>query len=153
MKYIKCSGFGGTYIPAYVIGEYLRKYTKTKFFLYVSTGEKSYKKEPFYNYARRTDYRTSKNNYDFISLVDLGNEFHHNSYSIDECEHLVDFHKICPYWWTNELVAEIVVNTPENFLHHLKVYDIPKGTKFRCVEYDGAESIEFEHDIEWEIAT
>lgn len=35
---------------------------------------------------------------------------------------------------------------------HLIVVDIPQGTRYRIVEYDGNESIETVDDIEWEIA-
>lgn len=33
-----------------------------------------------------------------------------------------------------------------------KIIDIPKGTKFRIVEYDGSESIEYYNDKKWLIA-
>lgn len=36
--------------------------------------------------------------------------------------------------------------------YQCKIIDIPKGTKFRIVEYDGYESIEYYNDEEWLVA-
>lgn len=35
---------------------------------------------------------------------------------------------------------------------HVKVVNIPKGTKYRILQYDGYEYIEYERDVVWEIA-
>lgn len=157
MKYITCGSYGMTYMPAYVLGEYLRKHTKKRFYLYVSLGNRRFRKEPFHNYMKRTDYRASTTNgssmHDFISLENLGEEFVCQNHCIDLCEHYTYIGKVLDNWWTSEVIAEIIENMPPNFIHHLHVHDIPKGTKYRVVEYDGAESIELETDIEWETAT
>lgn len=157
MVYITCENYGPTYVPAYVLGEYLRKYTKTKFYLYVYVGDETYKKEPFHNYVKRKDFRNSVTNgsymHDFISFQDLGETYEFDGYRIDDCEHYAYIGSIHENWCTDESVADIIDKMPANFLHSLNVYQIPKGSKYRLVDYDGSVSLELEHEIEWQIAT
>lgn len=63
--------------------------------------------------------------------------------------------------WTEDIRKDPrVIEYIENFgsraasgiYSHLEVVEIPKGTKYYIKEYDGAESIVTENDIEWEVA-
>lgn len=63
--------------------------------------------------------------------------------------------------WTEDIRKDPrVIKYIENFgsraasgiYSYLRVVEIPKGTKYYIKEYDGAESIVTEDDIEWEVA-
>lgn len=51
-----------------------------------------------------------------------------------------------------EYIEKFGSKAASGIFSHLKVVEIPKGTKYYISEYDGCESVVTEDDIKWEVA-
>lgn len=51
-----------------------------------------------------------------------------------------------------EYIEKFGPQAASGIFSHLKVVEIPKGTKYYISEYDGCESVVTEDDIKWEVA-
>ena len=90
---------------------------------------------------------------------ELSKEFYQH-YKIPIIETEYSFYPAKDDWTENFRTDARVIEYIENFgadkasgpYSHLKIVEVPKGTRYRIREYDGQEWIETENDIDWEIA-